>query len=468
VDLVEIRFSEIISALSAALDITQGHPLGHCMRTTLIGMRIAEELRITNEEKNALFYACLLKDLGCSNNAAKMSYLFGSDDHQIKHSARLVDWTKPTQRLKHCWNNCTPDGSPVERLLKIASLMKLGDEGVRKISELRCERGAEIAHMLRLPTITAQAIYEVDELWNGQGVPRGLKKQEISLLGRICSLAQTVEVYFGAYGKQAAIDVAIDRKGRWFDPELVDVLLETKNDSGFWNQVESTDLISELRKWEPADSILIVDEECLDRIAFAFAKVVDAKSPWTYEHSTRVAEIAVGIASEFGSDEQFLRDIRRAGLLHDVGKLGVSNLILDKVGKLTDAEFAEVKRHPEFTQRILRQVPAFRNLAEVTAAHHERLDGRGYYRGLDKTSIPFVTRILTVADIYEALSAKRPYRESMSDEEIFAIFEKDSGTVVDHEVVSAFARWHSRVDFQSRVEAQLEQVEKLISELLVK
>src|SRR5438132_9045550 len=144
----QIRLSEIISALSVALDITQGHPEGHCMRNALIGMRLAEELRLSTADRSALFYALLLKDLGCSSNAAKMSYLFGADDHLVKRATRMIDWTKPGQSLKHCWKHCAPGGSVIEKLVKLASIARIGAEGARKIAEVRCERGADIARML--------------------------------------------------------------------------------------------------------------------------------------------------------------------------------------------------------------------------------------------------------------------------------------------------------------------------------
>src|SRR5580658_4540460 len=110
----EIRFSEIIAALSVALDITQGQPEGHCMRSALIGMRLAEELRLSVADRSALFYALLLKDLGCSSNAAKMAYLFGADDRALKRSSRMTDLSRPDVALKHCWRQCAPGGSMVD------------------------------------------------------------------------------------------------------------------------------------------------------------------------------------------------------------------------------------------------------------------------------------------------------------------------------------------------------------------
>jgi hypothetical protein len=204
----EIRFSEIISALSVALDITQGQPEGHSMRSALVGMRLAEELRLSTADRSALLYALLLKDLGCSSNAAKISYLFGADDRLVKRSGRMIDCTKGSECLKHAWQHCAAGGSLIEKLLKMAAIARCGASGAQRIAEVRCERGADIARMLQMPHATVQAIRDLDEHWNGKGWPLRLKGQEISLCGRICCLAQTVEVFFTAYGLEAAIDVA--------------------------------------------------------------------------------------------------------------------------------------------------------------------------------------------------------------------------------------------------------------------
>ena len=463
VSATEIRFSEIISALSIALDITQGQPDGHCMRTALIGMRLAEELTLSTADCSALFYALLLKDLGCSSNAAKMAYLFGADDQLVKRSGRMIDWTKPGQCIKHCWQHCAPGGSKMDKLARIAGIWRLGAKGARQIAEIRCERGADIASTLQLPDAVPRAIRDLDEHWNGSGNPRGLKGNEISLLGRICCLAQTVEVFLSAYGLESAMDVARQRRGKWFDPHLVDALFAFKRDAEFWPRLLNDGLMTELSRWEPEDAVLLADEACLDRVAEAFAKVVDAKSPWTYQHSTRVAEIAVGVAQEFGCSVEVERDLRRAALLHDIGKLGVSNLILDKPGKPTPEELNQIRKHPEYSQRILEQVDAFKLLAQVAGAHHERLDGRGYHQGLAGDQIGFITRILTVADVSEAMSAQRPYRDAMTREQIQEILLKDSGNGVDPQCVRALQRWQDRKQLESRVEDQLCEVERAMS-----
>ncbi len=134
----EIRFSEIISALSVALDITQGHPHGHSMRSALVGMRIAKELRLTARDRSALFYALLLKDLGCSSNSAKIVYLFGADDHAVKRSVRMIDWTQANQAIRHCWQHVSPGGSPIEKLLRMGAMLRQsGGDAADRRSALR-------------------------------------------------------------------------------------------------------------------------------------------------------------------------------------------------------------------------------------------------------------------------------------------------------------------------------------------
>ena len=147
------------------------------------------------------------------------------------------------------------------------------------------------------------------------------------------------------------------------------------------------------------------------------------------------------------------RDIRRAGLLHDIGKLGVSNLILDKPGKPTDDELVAIRKHPDYSQQILEAVEAFETLADVASGHHERLDGRGYHRRLEGGEVPWVSRVLAVADIYEAMSAKRPYRDAMPWEKIQAMLAKDAGAGVDPECFAALVTWQTRHELASRVES---------------
>ena len=225
--------------------------------------------------------------------------------------------------------------------------------------------------MLGFAPETAEAIRALDEHWDGAGQPRGLRGEEIPLLARILCLAQTAEIFHRSGGVRAAWAVLRKRAGRWFDPALVEAFGSFRDDAAFWGTLGDDDIGA----WEPAGGILLADDAQLDRIADAFAGVVDAKSPWTYRHSDRTCVIVLSVAEALGADERQLRDLRRAALLHDIGKLAVSNRILDKPAALTASEYAAVREHPLITERILARVPGCEHLATIAGAHHERLDG---------------------------------------------------------------------------------------------
>jgi putative nucleotidyltransferase with HDIG domain len=430
--MAQIALSGVIGALSYALDVAEGQPPGHAIRSCLIGMRLAAELELTAAERSDLFYALLLKDAGCSANANRMALLFAADDRAAKATSKLVDWTDGRAAFMWSLRTVAP-GAGLRRRLQV--LRGIRDEGdiTRKFMEARCDRGAEIARMLFLSEQTAAAIRSLDEHWDGRGMPDGLRGEEIPLAARILCLAQTVEVFHASGGLDAARAIAQRRRGRWFDPRLVDAFLRFCGDRDFWAALESPDV----SEWEPPDMALAGDDERLDRIAQAFARVIDAKSPFTARHSERVAEIAGGVAETLGFDADKRRILRRAALLHDIGKLAISNRILDKPGKLSDEEFRAIKTHPVHTLRILERAPCFSELADLAANHHEKLDGSGYPRGLAAGDLDLPMRVLAMADVYEALTADRPYRPPLAPEEALAIIDRDVPHRLDLEVRSA-------------------------------
>ena len=427
-----MRLSEILAALSHALDITEGQPRGHAERTCLIAMRIAEQLELDDATCSSLFHAALLKDAGCSSNAAKVAALYGASDADVKRDRKTTDHLRPAESLRHLARSSVPGGSPLAKARHLRLLVSHGATGSRALTELRCERGANVARSVGLDEVAATAIRHLDEHWDGRGYPASLCATEISLCGRILCLAQSAEVFWQDGGAEGACGVARARSGTWFDPALVAALCAVEGDDVFWASLQ-TPAVSAL---EPPDLALHADDDRLDRVAEAFAGIVDAKSPFTARHSAGVAEIATLLGERLGLDAGERRALRRAGLLHDIGKLGVSNRILDKPGKLDDAEWAAMRRHPEWTLEILQRIPAFRGLAEVAAAHHERFDGTGYFRGLTAAQLDLPSRILAVADVAEALSAQRPYRDALDPDTVLGIMRRDAGPVLD---ATAFA-----------------------------
>jgi HD-GYP domain-containing protein (c-di-GMP phosphodiesterase class II) len=427
-----VPLADVIGALSYALDLTEGEPPGHAVRTCMIGMRLAEEIGLGEADRFDLFYALLLKDAGCSANSARMAALFAVDDRLAKRSSKRVDWSRSYSAFLWTLRTVSPGGSLRSRASQLLSLRQEA-EITRSLMRARCERGAEIARLIGLPPGTAAAIRALDEHWDGHGQPEGQRGDEIPLGGRILCLAQTVEIFHAARGVDAALRVAARRSGGWFDPRLVAALQRFRSDTAFWRSLPAGDL----RPWEPSERRVTADESYLDRIADAFAGVVDAKSPWTYRHSDRTCVIAMSIAALLGCDEEVLSDMRRAALLHDVGKLAISNRILDKPARLTDEEFAVVRRHPLHTSAILERTPGFAQLAPLAGAHHERLDGSGYPHGLDAGSLTLPMRLLAVADVYEALTSERPYRPAMSSAQALEVIRPDVPARLDRDAFDA-------------------------------
>jgi putative nucleotidyltransferase with HDIG domain len=443
---VDIRLSEVLAALSHALDITEGQPRGHSERTCLIAMRIAEQLGLDQQTRSSLFHAALLKDAGCSSNAAKVASLYGADDAVVKRDRKLTDHLDAAQSVRHLVRSTAPGRSPLAKARRLRHLVAHGSAGSRGLTDLRCERGAAVARSVGVSLEAETAIRHLDEHWDGRGYPNGLAGEAISLCGRILCLAQTAEVFWQDGGAPEACQVARDRRGTWFDPALVDALCAAEHDDAFW----PTLAVPRVAALEPVDRLLLTDDDGLDRIAQAFAGIVDAKTPYTARHSDGVAEIAVRLGDALGLDADALRELRRAGLLHDIGKLGVSNRILDKPGKLDANEWAAVRRHPQWTLEILQNVPAFAELAELAANHHEKLDGSGYFRGLTADQLTLPARILGVADVAEALSAARPYRDALAPETVLDIMRPDAGRALDARVFAALEgvlpQWSAAAD----------------------
>ncbi|HET7479517.1 MAG TPA: HD domain-containing phosphohydrolase [Rubrobacteraceae bacterium] len=416
--------------------MVEGQPEGHVVRSCYIGMTIGERIGLSEDLRSALFYALLLKDAGCSSNSFRTAVLFDADDFAAKRSFKTVDWSRLPNAVLYAARNVSPEGSVWAKARRFFSVGKVLPDVGRELIQIRCERGAEITRLMGFSEETAGAIRNLDEHWDGGGHPDGLKGDEIPFLARICGLAQTAEVFYSAYGPERAERVVRARRKRWFDPDLVDVFLAEARVGNIWENLRG-DITGAISRMEPEDRSLLATPERLDLAAVAFAQIIDAKSPYTFQHSEGVADAAVAISAHMGLGPEELRNQRRAGLLHDIGKLGISNSILDKGSSLTDEEFAKIKTHPRLSYEILSRVPPFESIVDRAANHHEKLDGSGYPRGLTGEDLDLPSRILTVADIYDALAQDRPYRRAPPKERVMEIFDDESGTKLCPESVTA-------------------------------
>jgi HD-GYP domain-containing protein (c-di-GMP phosphodiesterase class II) len=435
----ELPLAQLIGALSYALDITEGQPPGHCVRCCLIGMRIGRAIGLPDESLWELYYTLLLKDVGCSSNAARICELYMTDDIAFKRDFKWVDGSFP-QVVRFVLGHTALGGGLLDKFKVLLSSLTTREEAAQELISTRCQRGASIARRLRFHERVAQGIHSLDEQWSGKGRPEHLAGDAIPIYSRIALLAQVVDVFHTSGGPEAALEEAQARRGTWFDPKLVDALTAMGADAEMWTKLTAPNLSELVFAAEPGLRKIDVDEDYLDAVAAAFGEIVDSKSPYTAGHSGRVALYTDLIAADLGLSAERRRWLYRGALLHDVGKLGVSNFILDKPGKLDADEWDAVKKHALFTEQILSRIPQFAELAVVAAAHHERLDGKGYPRGITADSIALETRIITTADIFDAITAKRPYRDAVPIDKTLAIMAETVGTALDAECFAALKR----------------------------
>ncbi len=420
-----VTLGEILSALSFALDITEGAPPGHSVRACLLGMRLGKQIGLSDQALADLYYALLLKDIGCSSNSARMAAAFAADDQVVKQHFKFIDREKlgkpNREALTFVWNNVAPTAGVWNRIRQMYRMIRSPGDLTAEVIEARCERGAVILHKLGMGVETCAAVYSLDEHWNGQGLPDHLVAEDIPVLGRICAVAQHLDLFCSEFGSARAMDTLAERSGTWYDPDLVCAAESLHQQEVLWAQClpgsDPKALQPAVLALDPGSSTALAARD-IDLICSGFADVVDAKSPFTYRHSVATTEVAVLISNAMGLAPDRVDVVRRAALLHDIGMLGIPNTILDKQGPLTSEDWAAIHRHPMLSQEILSRVRAFSEVAVLAGMHHEKLDGSGYPFHLAEERLSIESRILTVADVFSALMEGRPYRQNLTPAEI--------------------------------------------------
>ena len=399
-------------------------------------MQVGRILELSPYDLGQLYYTLLLKDLGCSSNSARICELYEADDRAFKQGYKTVG-TSLAATLHFVFSR-TARGKPLgRRAAAIGNILCKGDAIAQEMIVSRCTRGADIAQMLRFPAEVCRGIYHLDEHWNGTGRPGRLRGDQIPLFSQIALLAQVVEVFHQHAGATAAVEEARRRSEIWFDPELVRALERAGNNPTFWSVLNSTTVEGRVVRMAPVEVESTLDDDYLDDIAHAFGQVIDAKSPFTAGHSERVGNLSHRIAATLDISDNRARWLRRAAVLHDVGKLGVSSAILEKPSGLDEREWIEMRDHAVHTRAILGRIGALEDLADVAAAHHERLDGAGYPLSLRSAAISKETRIITTCDFFDALVSDRPYRAALPVEKAFQIMDEAVGTALDGDCLAA-------------------------------
>jgi len=301
-------------------------------------------------------------------------------------------------------------------------------------SAVRGECGARIVSKIGLSESVQNSMQALDERWDGQGYPYGFSGEEIPLIARVVSFAHALTAEYTEAGPATALEMARNGARTYFDPMLCRAAESLASRGALWKWMD--DANRRVLALEPALQPLEADRSTLDRICEAFGDLSDAKTPLV-RHSAGVASVAVYIARILGLRPSEITVLRRAAWLHDIGKLAIPSAILEKPSKLTAEEWGVLKTHAVYSYEILKRTPGFEEVSEIAGAHHEKLDGSGYFRGLKGDEISLQARILVVADIYDALSAKRPYRDALPAELAFQIMQLEAPHALDQDCLDA-------------------------------
>lgn len=405
------RRSELLAALSLAIDLGLGQPMEHMLRSCVLGLRLSDELGLERERRSRVFYATLLSWIGCHAESHELAGLFG-DDIGFRSGAYRVD-KHGLPLARYLLSRVAGDDPALVRAGRVMAFLATGRTAMTRVIGSHCVSAGTLAREVGISDDVAAMLGFAFERWDGAGLPRGARREEIPLEMRVVHLVDTAEVYLRERGPAAAVSMARARSGTHFDPEVVDVfcarapeLIDGLFEDDAWRStVESA----------PDDALLSGAE--LDVVLAATGEFVDLKSPFTAGHSRGVAALAEAAARHHGLDPHVQQQLRRAGYAHDLGRMGVSNAVWDKRTPLTAAEQERVRLHPYLSERILRRVPGLETIAALAGAHHERLDGSGYPQGTGAEAQADAARILAAADSYQTSIEPRPHRPALEFDE---------------------------------------------------
>ena len=405
---MRVRLAELVGALSLGIDLGFGQPMEHVLRQCRIALRLAERVGLDEPARADVYYTALLVNVGCHTDAHEQAKWFGDDialksskyDHEFGSVGDMV----ATLRLLGSNNR------PLHRF-------KIGIEfaiaGRRDLDGMIAQHATMAEHLARelgLPDAVMAALGAAYEQWDGKGWPGLLAGDAVPPPARIAQLAEFVEVAHRTAGVDAAVALARRRAGKQFDPALARLLADDA--AAILGDLDAVGSWEAVIDAEPALAVTLSPDE-FDAALLAIATFVDLKSPYFLGHSVAVADLAAAAATHLGFAADEVRSVRRAGLAHDFGRLGVSNAIWDKPGPLGAGEWERVRMHPHITERMLRQSAALAPLGAIAVQHRERLDGTGYPYGLSGAAIGRAARVLGAADAYRAMREPRPHREAL-------------------------------------------------------
>lgn len=409
---LSLRLADVLAALSVVTDLGTGQTPEKAVRACLVATKLACRMGASDSEARDVYYASLLRHLGCTASSHVEAFLFGGDELRSRPPGEQADFGN--WRDMAALFASTAKGTGWHRPKYLARVLRAGSSTDALILEANCEVAARLVDRLELGAGVHSGVYEVFERWDGSGAPQGLAGAEISLPARLGEFAHQVVIFDRIDGPDAAIEMAQQRAGSWFDPEVCALFTEVGAD--LLSEMGTVDVWQMVLDAEP-DPIVRIPEWRLDVVAHAFADMIDLKTPFTLGHSAEVGHLAAAAAKDLGLEPAEVDSVRRAGMLHDIGRAGVSNGVWEKTSSLHSTDWEKVRLHPYFTERVLSRSEALQPLARMAGMHHERQDGGGYHHAASGREIPVGARLIAAADAFQAMTSDRPHRPALLPEE---------------------------------------------------
>lgn len=418
-----LRLTELLASVSLATDLGTGQPLGHALRTCAIATGLAEAMGCAPEECRTVHQVALLRFIGCTADSAETAAVVGGNDRGYIAAMAPVFMGSAAKAVARTVRTAGAEYPPLPRARHVARALADYRNAAASLGA-HCEVAAMLARRAGLEDPVVHALGHAYERWDGKGFPAGLGGEAVPLAVRVVVVARDVDL---------AVVLGVDpdawlreRAGRAYDPVVASACREA------WPSLRA----AAADEWEAAlacepEPVATAAPGRLDAILTAFADFGDLKSPWIRGHSRTVASLAEGAGRHAGLDEAACDALRRAGLVHDLGRVAIENGIWDKAGGLTTSELERMRLHPYYTERILARCGALARFAETASAHHERVDGSGYHRALSAKDQSKETRLLAAADVFAALTADRPHRPAFSGDEAARVLEAENGLAAE-------------------------------------
>jgi HD-GYP domain-containing protein (c-di-GMP phosphodiesterase class II) len=406
-----IRLAELMAALSLATDLGLGQPLEHELGVCLSALELAGRLGSTPAESSEVYYVALLAHVGCTAAAPYFASWVGGDEIHFQSGVQVLGpASEPSEDIRYLVRRLADDRPLPERARLVAKQLVGGQKQFELAAANLCEGGRLLARRLHLPDEVARALGQVTGRWDGKGVPRDAAGEEISRPLRIVRVAHDLVAVAHGRDRDAAVEALKRRRGRGYDPQVVDAALA--DPEALIRAADVPDAFERVIDVEPRP-VATISSAGLDSVARAFGEFADLKLGFLRGHSTRVAELAAAAAEALGCSRGEVSEVRSAGFFHDVGRVAVPNGIWNRPGPLSGGEWERVRLHPYYTERVLERSPRLAPLALLAGSHHERLDGSGYHRGATAAQLSVGARLLAAADAYDAMTHDRPHRSAL-------------------------------------------------------